>query len=135
MQTICQSLLSLPLRPLSAASIRTGNRALATSALRLNGKMMGSNPKANQPDSVARKSRSDTPNTEPQSSASQEEHKTGDDHPAKQPDYQAEPSRSTGFGGQSEIQGGKEGVGARDDKQKGWNPQKERERGEDVATD
>jgi len=78
---------------------------------------MGKNPVANQPDSNARDVRSDTPNTDRQSSASQEEHKTGDDHPAKQPDYQAEPRRSTGIGGDSKVEGGKKGLGERGDKQ------------------
>jgi len=77
---------------------------------------MDGNLKTSQPDSIARKSRNDTPNTDPQSNASQDEHKSGDDHPAKQPDYQAEPSRTTGIGGQSEVQSGKEGITARDDK-------------------
>ncbi|KAJ9629755.1 hypothetical protein H2203_002136 [Taxawa tesnikishii (nom. ined.)] len=52
-----------------------------------------------------------------QSSASQAEHLSGDDHPAKQPDNQQESESSTGFhevkGG---VKGGKEGLGARDDK-------------------
>jgi hypothetical protein len=100
----------------SVASTQLTERAFASSALRLSGKMMDGNPKANQPDSIARESRDDTPNTDPQSNASQEEHKSGDDHPAKQPDFQAEPSRTTGIGGQSEVKGGKEGINARDDK-------------------
>jgi hypothetical protein len=74
-------------------------------------KLMGDNPAANQPDSNARKVRTDTPNTDKQSSASPDEDKSGDDHPAKQPDYQAIPSRSTGVGGGSEVKGGKEGLG------------------------
>ncbi|KAF1846743.1 uncharacterized protein K460DRAFT_367483 [Cucurbitaria berberidis CBS 394.84] len=53
---------------------------------------------------------SDTPSTDQQSSASAEEHKSGDDHPAKQPDYQAQPTRSTGIGGDTEVKGGKEGL-------------------------
>jgi hypothetical protein len=116
MQTAFRSAGRRPLLLFSAASIQLTERTLATSALRMNGKMMGDNPKANQPDSVARKARNDTPNTDPQSSASPDEHKTGDDHPAKQPDYQAEPSRTTGIGGQSETQGGKEGITAKDNK-------------------
>ena len=63
------------------------------------------------------KMRSDTQNTDQQSSASKDEHKTEDDHPAKQPDYQAQPTRSTGIGGNTEVQGGKEGLGERGDKQ------------------
>jgi len=78
---------------------------------------MGSNPQANQPDSLNQSVREDTPNTDPQSSASKEEHKTGDDHPAKQPDYQQEPDRKTGIGGKDEVKGGSEGVRERGDKQ------------------
>ena len=78
---------------------------------------MGSNPQANQPDSINANVRSDTPNTDQQSSASADEHKSGDDHPAKQPDHQAEPSRKTGIGGSEEVKGGKEGLGERGDKQ------------------
>lgn len=84
---------------------------------------MGDNPKANLPDPSENSSaapnarvRIDTQNTDHQSSASQDEDKTGDDHPAKQPDYQAEPSRSTGIGGDTEVKGGKEGLGERGDK-------------------
>jgi hypothetical protein len=116
MQTAFRSAGRRPFLLFSAASIQLTERTFATSALRLSGKMMGDNPKANQPDSIARKSRNDTPNTDPQSSASQDEQKTGDDHPAKQPDYQAEPSRKTGIGGQSGNQSGKEGITAKDDK-------------------
>jgi hypothetical protein len=99
---------------------------------------MGKNPEANMPDSNAKKVRSDTPNTDPQSTASPDEHKSGDDHPAKQPDYQATPTKSTGVGGQTEVAGGKEGLKERGDKQeqqKGWDPEKERKRGEGIATD
>lgn len=85
---------------------------------------MGDNPKFNFPDpsenssaSPNRNVRSDTQNNDTQSSASIEEHKSGDEHPAKQPDYQAEPSRSTGIGGESEVKGGKDGLGERGDKQ------------------
>jgi len=74
---------------------------------------MGENPKANQPDSINQQVRSDTPNTDKQSSASPDENKSGDDHPAKQPDHQAEPTRSTGIGGDSEVKGGKDGLGER----------------------
>ncbi|OAL04072.1 hypothetical protein IQ06DRAFT_324524 [Phaeosphaeriaceae sp. SRC1lsM3a] len=82
------------------------------------------NPKSNLPDPSENSSaapnakmRSDTQNTDQQSSASQQEHKTGDDHPAKQPDYQAKPSRTTGIGGSEEVKGGKEGLHERGDKQ------------------
>ena len=116
MQTFYRSAGRRPLLLFSVASIQLTERSFASSALRVSGKMMDGNPAANQPDSIARKSRNDTPNTDPQSNASQEEHKSGNDHPAKQPDYQAEPSRTTGIGGQSEVQGGKEGINARDDR-------------------
>jgi hypothetical protein len=86
-------------------------RSFAASARSFN--LMGENPKANQPDSINQHVRSDTPNTDKQSSASPDENKSGDDHPAKQPDYQAEPTRSTGIGGDSEVKGGKEGLGER----------------------
>lgn len=80
---------------------------------------MGSNPQANQPDSAPnRKVRKDTPNTDAQSNASKDEDKTGDDHPAKQPDPQQTPSKSTGIGGSKGMKGGKESLGERGDKQK-----------------
>ncbi|KAF2688925.1 hypothetical protein K458DRAFT_293505 [Lentithecium fluviatile CBS 122367] len=72
---------------------------------------MGANPQSNQPDSINASVREDTPNTDQQSSASTQENKTGSDHPAKQPDPQAEPSRKTGIGGGGAVQGGKGGVG------------------------
>lgn len=85
---------------------------------------MGDNPDANLPDPSPNSSaapnakvRSDTQNTDQQSSASKDEHKSGDDHPAKQPDYQAEPTKTTGIGGSDEVQGGKEGLHERGDKQ------------------
>lgn len=58
----------------------------------------------------------DNPNADSVSNASRDEHKTGDDHPARQPDPQAQPTRSTGFGGQTEVKGGKEGLGGRSDR-------------------
>ncbi|KAH6882851.1 hypothetical protein BKA58DRAFT_397089 [Alternaria rosae] len=82
------------------------------------------NPASNLPDPSENSSaapnakmRSDTQNTDQQSSASPDEHKTGDDHPAKQPDHQAQPTRTTGIGGETKVQGGKEGLGERGDKQ------------------
>lgn len=77
---------------------------------------MGSNPKSNQPDSPNASVRKDTPNTDKQSNASADEHKTGDDHPAKQPDTQAEPDRKTGIGGETKVEGGKAGLGERSDR-------------------
>lgn len=61
----------------------------------------------------------DNPNVDPVSNVSREEHKTGDDHPARQPDPQAQPTRSTGVGGQAEVKGGKEGLGERSDRTSG----------------
>ena len=110
-----------PLR-LRAAQHLVTTRAFTTSPPLT--KLMGDNPVANLPGPSENSSaapnakvRSDTQNTDHQSSASQEEHKIGDDHPAKQPDYQAEPSRKTGIGGSEEVKGGKEGLGERGDKQ------------------
>ncbi|KAF1919815.1 hypothetical protein BDU57DRAFT_513107 [Ampelomyces quisqualis] len=87
-------------------------------------KQMGDSSSSHLPDPSQNKAaapdarmRSDRPNTDHQSSASQDEHKTGDDHPAKQPDDQAEPTRMTGIGGGEEVKGGKEGLGERGDKQ------------------
>lgn len=77
---------------------------------------MGSNPQANQPDSINANVRKDTPNTDIQSSASSDENKSGDDHPAKQPDTQAEPDRKTGIGGATEVKGGKDGLKERGDR-------------------
>jgi hypothetical protein len=84
---------------------------------------MGSNPDANLPDPHKNSSaapnakvRTDTPNTDKQSSASTDEHKTGDDHPAKQPDHQEQPTRLTGIGGKEGVQGGKEGLHERIDR-------------------
>jgi hypothetical protein len=73
-------------------------------------------PFNNQPSSKAREARAPnhTPNMDKQSSASDVEHLEGDDHPAKNADPQGEPTRSTGFGAQSETAGGekaKEGKG------------------------
>ena len=73
----------------------------------------------NKPDQSANSSakpnadaRSSPLDTDKQSSASTEEHKAGSDHPAKQPDPQAQPTRSTGIGGVKEVKGGKEGQDA-----------------------
>ncbi|KAJ4990311.1 hypothetical protein SVAN01_04193 [Stagonosporopsis vannaccii] len=73
---------------------------------------MGSNKPDQGPNSSAKPNadaRSSTLNTDKQSSASAEEHKSGDDHPAKQPDQQAQPTRTTGIGGGEEVKGGKQG--------------------------
>jgi len=52
-----------------------------------------------------------------QSSASQDEHLAGDDHPAKQPDGQEEGSRSTTVDSTGGVKGGKEGLDQRIDHQ------------------
>lgn len=71
----------------------------------------------NQPPSAKSAGRTTHVSEDPQSSASTSENKSGDDHPAKQPDPQADSERSTGFhevkGG---VKGGKEGLGQRSDK-------------------
>ncbi|KAF1928052.1 uncharacterized protein M421DRAFT_166958 [Didymella exigua CBS 183.55] len=73
---------------------------------------------SNKPDASANSSvnpntdkRSSTLNTDRQSSASSDEHESGANHPAKQPDQQAQPTRSTAIGGGEEGMGGKEGMG------------------------
>ncbi|KAK7185349.1 hypothetical protein DPSP01_011112 [Paraphaeosphaeria sporulosa] len=96
---------------------RPFKRSFTTSPLHADEKRMGSNLQANQPDSISANVRSDTPNTDQQSSASSEERKSGDDHPAKQPDYQAEPTRKTGIGGDEKVKGGKAGLEKTGDKQ------------------
>ncbi|RMZ72743.1 hypothetical protein GMOD_00007767 [Pyrenophora seminiperda CCB06] len=63
------------------------------------------------------KVRSSPQNTDAQSSASQEEHKSGDEHPAKQPDFQQQPKSTTGIGGGEEVKGGKEGLDKQRDEQ------------------
>ncbi|EMD95460.1 hypothetical protein COCC4DRAFT_118517, partial [Bipolaris maydis ATCC 48331] len=59
------------------------------------------------------KVRSDSQHTDQQSSASHDEAKQGDEHPAKQPDFQEQPKRTTGIGGGEQVKGGKEGLGER----------------------
>jgi hypothetical protein len=110
------------LRAFQRLPIQSSVRAFSTTRPAF--KLMGDNPDANLPDPSKNSSaapnaqkRTDTQNTDQQSSASTEEHKTGDDHPAKQPDYQAQPTRTTGIGGSEEVQGGKKGLGERGDKQ------------------
>jgi hypothetical protein len=110
------------LRALQRLPVRASLRPFSSSSVSL--KMMGDNPKSNFPDPSENSSaapnarvRTDTQNTDHQSSASPDENKSGDDHPAKQPDHQAEPSRSTGIGGDTKVKGGKEGLGERGDKQ------------------
>ncbi|KAJ9659656.1 hypothetical protein H2201_007247 [Coniosporium apollinis] len=91
-----------PSRPFTSSIIRRTDRG-------------DPNPDANYPPS--RSPSDNPPHTDKQSSASQDEHLSGDDHPAKQPDNQQQPERTTGFGGQSDVKGGKEGLDERTDKQ------------------
>ncbi|KAF2829143.1 hypothetical protein CC86DRAFT_368210 [Ophiobolus disseminans] len=112
----------LRLRAIQRLPSQTSTRPFSITPLR--SKLMGENPDSNLPDPSKNSSaapnakvRSDTQNTDHQSSASNEEHKSGDNHPAKQPDHQAQPTRSTGIGGGEEVQGGKDGLHERGDKQ------------------
>ena len=74
-------------------------------------------PPSNMPPNAQKAGKTQIPGEDPQSNASMQEGKTGDDHPAKQPDPQAEVSRSTGFGNvKGEVEGGKEGMHHRSDK-------------------
>ena len=77
-------------------------------------------PPSNHPPSAKQAGRDSHVSADTQSSASSkdpDEQKSGDDHPAKQPDPQQPSDRSTGFGNVKEVKGGKEGLGARSDKQ------------------
>jgi hypothetical protein len=112
----------LRLRTLGRLPLQTSIRPFSTTPLRF--KLMGDNPDSNLPDPSKNSSaapnakvRSDTQNTDQQSSASTEEHKSGDDHPAKQPDHQEQPTKTTGIGGSEKVQGGKDGLHERGDKQ------------------
>ncbi|KAH7089017.1 hypothetical protein FB567DRAFT_547845 [Paraphoma chrysanthemicola] len=109
-------------RAFARSHIHSPIRSFGTTPLRR--KLMGDNPDSNLPDPSGNSSaapnakvRSDTQNTDHQSSASDQEHLTGDDHPAKQPDPQAKPTRSTGIGGDQKVDGGKEGLSERNDRQ------------------
>ena len=77
-------------------------------------------PPPNIPPAGQQKGRVQSPAHDTQSSASTKSsaaNKSGDDHPAKQPDPQKPSDRSTGFQEVDEVKGGKEGLGARSDKQ------------------
>lgn len=77
-------------------------------------------PPPNIPPGGQQKGRTQSPAHDSKSSASTQRpaaNKSGDDHPAKQPDPQQASDRSTGFQEVKEVKGGKEGLGARDDKQ------------------
>jgi hypothetical protein len=74
-------------------------------------------PPSNMPPNAQKAGKTQIPGEDSQSSASTQEHKSGDDHPAKQPDPQAEVSRSTGFGNvKGPVEGGKEGLKHRSDR-------------------
>lgn len=112
--------LSLPRASLTF-STRSARPAITPSAQRHFSRastLLAKDPPApgNQPPSAKSAGRDTHVSTDQQSSASSDEHKSGDDHPAKQPDPQAESDRSTGFGNVKEVKGGKEGLGARSDK-------------------
>ncbi len=95
-----------------APSVRTFTTARPLMQELKRGPDMGSNKPDQSPNSSAKPNadaRSSTLDTDAQSSASTQEHNSGDDHPAKQPDQQAQPTRSTGIGGSEEVKGGKEG--------------------------
>ncbi|KAF2026399.1 hypothetical protein EK21DRAFT_74225 [Setomelanomma holmii] len=105
----------LRLRAVQRLPLQTSTRSFSTTPLRM--KIMGDNPDANLPDPSENSSaapnakvRTDTQNTDHQSSASDQEHLTGDDHPAKQPDPQSKPTRTTGIGGDQNVDGGKGGL-------------------------
>ncbi|GAB7326967.1 hypothetical protein MBLNU13_g10918t2 [Cladosporium sp. NU13] len=74
-------------------------------------------PPSNMPPNAQKAGKTQIPGKDSQSSASVQEGKTGDDHPAKQPDPQAEVGRSTGFGNvKGGVEGGKEGMHHRSDR-------------------
>lgn len=109
--------MSFLLRPVSRTvrvtpAIRTFTTTRPIAQELKRGPDMGSNKPDQSANSSAKPNadaRSSTLNTDQQSSASSQEHKSGDDHPAKQPDQQAQPTRTTGIGGAEEVKGGKEG--------------------------
>jgi hypothetical protein len=98
--------------PITSLRTLTTSRPLFEQELK-RGPEMGSNTQDASKNSSAKPAadnRSSPLQTDSQSSASTDEHKTGADHPAKQPDQQAPPTRSTGIGGAEEVKGGKEGL-------------------------
>ncbi|KAH0024220.1 hypothetical protein KCU78_g5151, partial [Aureobasidium melanogenum] len=77
-------------------------------------------PPPNIPPGAQQKGHTQSPAHDSKSSASTQgsaPNKSGDDHPAKQPDPQQASDRSTGFQEVKEVKGGKESLGARSDKQ------------------
>ena len=94
------------------ATTLTPTRTFATTRANLK----AGEPVSQNPPSARDAGRDSHVSTDSQSSASTQEHKTGDDHPAKQPDQQQDSDRSTGFGHQQGVKGGKEGLGERTDR-------------------
>lgn len=87
-------------------------RSLSTTA-----RLRADTPPGNMPPSAKQAGRQTHVADDNQSSASTQEHKSGDDHPAKQPDKQEDGDRSTGFKeGSGGVKGGKEGLDQRTDK-------------------
>lgn len=90
-------------------------RSLSTTPARL---YQPKPPPSNMPPSAQKANKPQTPAHDEQSSASTHSNTSSDDHPAKQPDPQAEVDRSTGFGNvKGAVPGGKQGLGYRSDKQ------------------
>jgi hypothetical protein len=74
-------------------------------------------PSTNMPPNSVKAGKKSSPSEDSQSSASTAPDTSSDDHPAKQPDPQAEVTRSTGFGNvEGGVKGGKAGLGERSDR-------------------
>lgn len=74
-------------------------------------------PSTNIPPNAVKAGKKSSPSEDSQSSASTAPETSSDDHPAKQPDPQAEVTRSTGFGNvEGGVKGGKEGLNERSDR-------------------
>lgn len=105
---------------LRTTSMRT-SRIASTRPLSTTSRLLKDTPPPpNIPPGGQQKGRTQSPAHDSKSSASTQgsvANKSGDDHPAKQPDPQQASDRSTGFHEVKEVKGGKEGLGARDDKQ------------------
>jgi len=108
------------LRPLSLRLFqRQTTRTLTTTRVLLLDPKSNTNPPPGQAGTNGYNSSPEQtpPHEQAQSNASQQEHKSGDDHPAKQPDKQQQPERTTPFGGKEQVEGGKAGQHERSDKQ------------------
>ena len=74
-------------------------------------------PSTNIPPNAVKAGKKSSPAEDSQSSASTASNTSSDDHPAKQPDPQAEVTRTTGFGNvEGGVKGGKEGLNERSDR-------------------